>query len=256
MQTTPEEDESTTPPGVLKGRIEVSNLRFRYHEDGPLVLRDISTTIEPDEFVAIIGPSGSGKSTLFRMLLGFEKPESGAIYYDNRDLSGLSIKAVRRQIGVVLQNGRLIPGSIFQNIVGSLPLSEADAWEAAAMAGFDQDIKEMPMRMHTLVSEGGGTLSGGQVQRLLIARALANKPKILFFDEATSALDNQTQAVVTQSLDRLRVTRLVIAHRLSTIVNADRILVLENGRLVQSGTYEELMGQEGVFRELARRQIA
>lgn len=256
LQTMPEEDENTTPPGVLKGRIEVSNLRFRYHEDGPLILRDVSIKVEPDEFVAIIGPSGSGKSTLFRLLLGFEKPGAGAIYYDNRDLSGLSIKAVRRQIGVVLQNGRLVPGSLFQNIVGSLPLTEADAWEAAAMAGFDQDIKEMPMGMHTLIGESGGTLSGGQVQRMLIARALANKPKILFFDEATSALDNQTQAVVSRGLDRLRVTRLVIAHRLSTIVNADRILVLDKGRLVQNGTYQELMQREGIFRELARRQIA
>lgn len=178
------------------------------------------------------------------------------IYYDGQDLAGLDVEKVRHQLGVVLQNGQLIAGDIFTNIVGSSSLTVDDAWEAARMVGLDEDIERMPMGMHTVLSEGGGTLSGGQRQRLLIARAIVNKPRILFFDEATSALDNRTQALVSESLERLQATRIVIAHRLSTVINADRIFVVDDGRVVQSGTYEELMGQEGLFVELARRQIA
>ncbi|CAM2006638.1 NHLP bacteriocin export ABC transporter permease/ATPase subunit [Acanthopleuribacter pedis] len=248
-------DEGLVEPGELSGSIEVGHLTFRYQPEGRAILDDLSFTIKPNEFVALVGPSGSGKSTLLRMLLGFEKPESGAVYYDGKELAGLDLQEVRRQIGIVLQTSQLVPGSIYHNIIGSLPLSEKDAWEAAAMAGIDQDIRDMPMGMHTEVSEGGGTLSGGQVQRLMIARALANKPRVLFFDEATSALDNKTQAIVTASLDRLKVTRVVIAHRLSTIVNADRIFVLKDGSLVESGNYEALMAQGGIFHKLARRQI-
>lgn len=248
-------EDGMADPGELEGDIEVSNLTFRYEPDGKAILSDLSFQIKPNEFVALVGPSGSGKSTLLRMLLGFEKPESGAVYYDGQELAGLDLYRVRRQIGIVLQNSQLVPGSIFSNIVGSLQLSEADAWRAAAMAGIDRDIREMPMGMHTEISEGGGTLSGGQSQRLMIARALANKPRILFFDEATSALDNQTQAVVTASLDSLKVTRVVIAHRLSTIRNADRIFVLVKGELVECGSYDELMQQGGVFYKLANRQI-
>ncbi len=219
------------------------------------MLQDVSLHIGAGEFVAIVGPSGCGKSTLIRLLLGFETPLAGAIYYDGQDLAGLDVEKVRRQLGVVLQNGQLIAGDIFTNIVGSSPLTVEDAWEAARMVGLDEDIAQMPMGMYTVIGEGGSTLSGGQRQRLLIARAIVNKPRILFFDEATSALDNQAQALVSKSLERLQATRLVVAHRLSTIANADRIFVLDGGRIVQSGTYEELMGQEGPFAELARRQL-
>jgi ATP-binding cassette subfamily C protein len=203
-----------------------------------------------------VGSSGSGKSTLLRLLMGFETPVSGTIYYDDQDISTLDIREVRSQTGVVLQNGRIMGGSIFENIVGSSGLTLDDAWEAARSAGFEDDVKEMPMQMHTVLPPGAETLSGGQRQRLLIARAIVNKPRILYFDEATSALDNQTQAIVSKSLEKLSATRVVIAHRLSTIINADRIHVLEKGRLIQQGTYAELMKQEGPFVELASRQIA
>jgi ABC-type bacteriocin/lantibiotic exporter with double-glycine peptidase domain len=215
----------------------------------------VSLHIEPGEFIALVGPSGSGKSTLFRLLLGFETPEAGAIYFDGQDLTTLDIQEVRRQMGVVLQNGRLLTGTILENIIGSSLLTIAEAQEAARMSGLDEDIKRMPMGLHTLVTEGGGTLSGGQRQRLLIARAVVTKPRILFFDEATSALDNRTQAIVSESLERLQATRVVIAHRLSTIINADRIFVMEGGRLVQTGTYQELIDRPGPFLELAKRQM-
>ena len=255
LSSLPEIGQATIIPGELSGEIEVSHISFRYQEGQPLILKDVSFHVYPGEFVAVVGPSGSGKSTLLRLLLGFETPESGAIYYDGQDLAELDIQEVRRQTGVVLQNGRVMAGTIFSNIVGSSLLTIDDAWEAARLADFEQDIRRMPMGMHTLVSEGGGTLSGGQRQRLLIARAVANRPRILFFDEATSALDNKTQAVVSESLEKLKATRVVIAHRLSTILHADRIFVLEKGQLVQSGNYHELMAQPGLFVELARRQL-
>jgi ATP-binding cassette subfamily C protein len=242
-------------PGELNGAIELAHVAFRYSEDAPLVLRDLSLSIRPGEFVAIVGPSGSGKSTLLRLLLGFETPESGSVYIDGKNLAGLDLEAVRRQMGVVLQHGKLMVGDIFTNIIGSAPLTIDDAWKAAAMSGLDDDIKAMPMGMHTMVSEGGAGLSGGQRQRLMIARALVGSPRILLFDEATSALDNRTQAIVSQALESLDATRMVIAHRLSTVMHADRILVIEKGVLVQSGTYDELMRQPGPFVELARRQL-
>ena len=256
LQALPEVDTSRTDPGVLTGDIEVQGASFRYGSDGPPVLRGVSLHVRPGEFVAFVGPSGSGKSTILRLLLGFETPERGAIYYDGQELAGLDIQAVRRQVGVVLQSGRLVSGDIFSNIVGSAPLTVDDAWTAARMAGFAEDVEAMPMGMHTVVSEGGGTLSGGQRQRLMIARALVHRPRLLFFDEATSALDNRTQAIVSASLGQLHATRIVVAHRLSTIVNADRICVVERGQIVQSGRYDELMAQPGLFAELARRQIA
>jgi ATP-binding cassette subfamily C protein len=219
-------------------------------------LKDLSLRIRPGEYVALVGGSGSGKSTLLRLLLGFEKPESGSVFYDGHDLTSLDIREVRQQLGVVLQSSKLMPTDIYRNIIGSRNLTVNDAWEAARMAGLDRDIKNMPMGMHTVVSEGGGTFSGGQRQRLMIARALVNKPRIIFFDEATSALDNETQRVVTQSMDSMQATRIVIAHRLSTIINADRIFVLHLGELVQSGSYAELMSEGGLFAELAKRQLA
>jgi ATP-binding cassette subfamily C protein len=256
LETLPEVDEMKADPGELTGELEVSHVSFRYREDGPIVLKDVSVQVKPGEFVALVGPSGSGKSTLFRLLLGFEKLEAGAVYYNGRDLVGLDIREVRRQIGVVLQNGKLMAGDIFTNIIGSSLLTLEDARQAARMAGLEDDLKAMPMGLHTVISEGGGTLSGGQRQRLLIARALVHRPRILFFDEATSALDNRTQAIVSESLDNLQATRIVIAHRLSTIMNADRIYVLQDGRVVQQGTYDELIQAEGVFADLAKRQMA
>ncbi|MGM0379453.1 MAG: NHLP bacteriocin export ABC transporter permease/ATPase subunit [Bacillota bacterium] len=257
LETLPEYNEEKEHPGKLKGNIEVSHVNFRYKKGLPLVLKDVSFQIEKGDYVAIVGPSGSGKSTIFRALLGFEKPESGCIYYDNKDLENVDVRGVRQQLGVVLQNGQLMSGDIFTNIIGTNPnLTIEDAWEAAEMAGFDEDIKQMPMGMHTVLSEGASTLSGGQKQRLLIARAIVNEPAIIYFDEATSALDNKTQSIVSESLDKLSVTRVVIAHRLSTIINCDKIIVMDKGKIVEQGPYDELMKNEGVFSELAKRQLA
>lgn len=254
LQAEPEVNNTKADPDRLSGRIFVDHVVFRYRDDGPLNLDDVSIRAEPGEFIALVGTSGSGKSTLFRLLLGFETPAKGSIYYDGQDLTGLDIHAVRRQLGVVLQNSRLMSASIFENIASGANVSIDEAWEAAEMAGFADDIEAMPMGMHTIVSEGGGNISGGQRQRLLIARALVLKPRILLFDEATSALDNRTQAIVSESLDQLKVTRIVIAHRLSTIRSADCIYVLQNGRVVQQGSFEQLANQQGLFAQLMMRQ--
>jgi ATP-binding cassette subfamily C protein len=255
LATLPEVELTKADPGKLMGRITIDRVSFRYRPDAPLILENVSLYAEPGEFVALVGRSGSGKSTLFRLLLGFEAPEDGRIYYDGQDLSGLDVSAVRRQLGVVLQNGKILSGSIFENLAGSAQITLDEAWEAARMAGLADDIEAMPMGMHTVVSEGGGNLSGVQRQRLLIARSLVLKPKILLFDEATSALDNKTQSIVSQSLDRLQVTRVVVAHRLSTIQNADRIYVLESGRIVQQGSFQQLANREGLFARLMKRQM-
>ena len=237
-------------------RIQVSHLSFAYGEDNKDVLHDISFQIAAGENVAIVGHSGCGKSTLVRLLLGFEKPRSGAIYYDGQSLAELSLPSVRSQMGVVLQNGQLMAGDIFTNIVGQAALTQDDAWAAAEAAGIADDIRAMPMGMNTVISEGSENISGGQRQRIMIARALAAKPAILIFDEATSALDNHTQSIVTESLNKLKTTRLVIAHRLSTIKECDRILVMDKGTLVESGTYDELLAKNGIFAQLVRRQVA
>jgi ABC-type bacteriocin/lantibiotic exporter with double-glycine peptidase domain len=252
----PEVDIAKADPGRLNGDIELSHVSFRYTEDGPYAVNDISLQIKAGEFVALVGPSGAGKSSVFRLLLGFDIPESGAIYFDGKDLAHLDAEAVRRQLGVVTQDSRVMPGTIQANIIGSSLLTVQDAWEAARLAGLDNDIREMPMGMQTIISEGGGTFSGGQLQRLMIARAIVRKPRILLFDEATSALDNRTQAIVSQSLERLQATRIVIAHRLSTIEHADRIFVFQAGRIVQAGSYHDLINEPGAFADLARRQIA
>jgi NHLM bacteriocin system ABC transporter ATP-binding protein len=244
-------------PGDLSGDIEVSQVSFAYTEGGPLILDQVSFHVRPGEFLAIVGSTGCGKSTLLRLLIGFARPTSGSVLYDAQDLSSLDVTAVRRQCGVVLQNGQLFAGSILSNICGAGSFTLDEAWEAAEMAGLDQDIARMPMGMHTVLSEGALTLSAGQRQRLMIARSLISRPRILFFDEATSALDNRTQEIVTESMRRLRATRIIIAHRLSTIMHADRVLVLDEGQVVESGTPEELLADSaGMFHHLVRRQVA
>ena len=239
----------------LGGSIELSHVSFRYSDSMPDILDDLSIKIKAGEYVAIVGETGCGKSTLIRILLGFEKPRKGAVFYDGKDIGSLDLRSLRRHIGVVMQNGKLLMGSIYENITISAPWLGMDAaWEAAEAAGLAQDIREMPMGMQTMISEGQGGISGGQKQRLLIARAIAPKPKILMFDEATSALDNLTQKKVTEALNSYKCTRLVIAHRLSTIQACDRILVLRDGKIAEDGTYEELLARNGFFADLVERQ--
>ena len=255
LEAEPEIAENKQVVERLSGGIELNNVSFRYSEDMPNVVDDMSLKIRPGQYVAIVGKTGCGKSTLMRLLLGFEKPQKGAIYYDGRDMSGLDLKSLRRRMGVVMQDGKLFQGDIYSNITISAPwLTMDDAWAAAEMAGVAEDIRRMPMGMHTMISEGSGGISGGQRQRLLIARAIAPKPRILMFDEATSALDNITQRIVSESLDKLKCTRIVIAHRLSTIRHCDRIIVLDGGHIVEDGTYEELIAADGFFAELVARQ--
>ncbi len=256
LEEVPEVAGGSTSPGPLSGAIEAGHLSFRYSEDGPLVLDDISFKVKPGEFVAVVGASGCGKSTLLRLLIGFDKPVAGGVLYDGQDLAALDQAAVRRQCGVVLQNSQPFSGSLLDCICGAEIFSLEEAWEAAEMAGLAEDIKRMPMGMHTVLSDGGGTISGGQRQRLMIAQALIRKPKILFFDEATSALDNETQRIVIESTRKLNATRVVIAHRLSTIMDADRVIVMADGRVVQQGSPERLLADTGgLFHELVRRQI-
>lgn len=255
LSETPETSAGKTVVGRLSGAIEMSHVTFRYSEKSPVVLDNLNLKIKPREYIAIVGRSGCGKSTLMRLLMGFEKPESGMVMYDQKDLAELDPASLRRNIGVVLQNGKLFAGSIFSNITISAPwLTLKEAWEAAEMAGMADDIRNMPMGMHTLISEGSGGISGGQKQRLMIARAIAPKPKILMFDEATSALDNITQKKVSDTLDTLNCTRVVIAHRLSTIRNCDRILVMDKGKIAEDGSYDELIAKNGLFAELVERQ--
>lgn len=255
LQEVPESAGDKTDAETLTGAMEVRHLSFAY-EGGEEVLHDVSFRVRAGENVAIVGKSGCGKSTLVRCLLGFETPTKGSVHYDGQDLSELSLPSVRTQMGVVLQNGQLMTGDIYTNIVGTRLLTQDDAWEAAEAAGIAQDISEMPMGMQTVISEGSSNISGGQRQRLLIARALVGKPSILILDEATSALDNRSQAIVTESLDRLKATRIVIAHRLSTIRGCDRIIVLDDGRVAEVGGFDELVQRGGIFAELVKRQVA
>ncbi|MBC7906784.1 MAG: NHLP bacteriocin export ABC transporter permease/ATPase subunit, partial [Rhodospirillaceae bacterium] len=251
----PEDGGNRNSPGVLDGGIEFSGIGFAYVSGGPSVLKGFSATIRAGEFVALAGPSGSGKSTIMRLLLGLEQPDAGEVFFDGKPLSRLNLGHVRAQIGVVMQSSRILPGDVFHNIVGDSGMRLEEAWELATQVGLDADIRAMPMGMHTVLMDGAATLSGGQRQRLAIARALARRPRILLLDEATSALDNRTQAVVTRSLAGLGITRILIAHRLSTITDVDRILVMDQGRLVQSGRYDELTSTPGLFADMARRQI-
>ena len=255
LKTEPEASEQKEMVTRLSGSIELSNVCFRYTDTMPWVVYGMDLKIRAGEYVAIVGTTGCGKSTLMRLLLGFETPEKGAIYYDGRDMTKLDLRSLRRRIGAVTQDGSLFQGDIYSNIVISAPeLSLDAAWEAAEMAGIADDIRAMPMGMQTVISEGQGGISGGQKQRLMIARAVAPKPKILMFDEATSALDNKTQKQVSEALDGLKSTRIIIAHRLSTIKNCDRILVLDQGKIIEDGSYDELIAQNGLFADLVARQ--
>ncbi len=255
LDTVPEISEGKQVVTRLSGGIELNNVSFRYNENMPLVVDNMSLKIRPGQYVAIVGATGCGKSTLMRLMLGFETPQKGAVYFDGKDISTVDLKSLRRNIGVVMQNGKLFSGDIFSNIIISAPwLTLDDAWHAAELAGIADDIRRMPMGMNTIISEGSGGVSGGQRQRLMIARAIAPKPKILMFDEATSALDNITQKKVSESLDGLKCTRIVIAHRLSTIKQCDRIIVLDKGKIIEDGKYEELIEKGGFFAELVARQ--
>ncbi|MFI6684910.1 NHLP bacteriocin export ABC transporter permease/ATPase subunit [Streptomyces sp. NPDC050485] len=256
LDEAPEVRGASTQPGELSGEIEAKGLSFRYTDDGPLVLDEVSLKVRPGEFVAVVGPSGCGKSTLLRLLIGFDTPVTGSVLYDGQDLAALDRAAVRRQCGVVLQNAQPLSGSILDCICGAEVFTQEEAWEAAAMAGLAEDIKRMPMGLHTMIS-GGGAISGGQRQRLMIAQALVRRPRVLFFDEATSALDNETQRIVIESTRALRATRVVIAHRLSTVLDADRVIVMSEGRIVQQGPPAELLADpSGRLHELVRRQLA
>lgn len=255
MEAQPEVSEGKQIITRISGGIELSHVSFRYEDNSPLVVDDLSLKIRPGQYVAVVGKTGCGKSTLLRLLLGFEKPQKGAIYYDGRDIETLDLRSLRKKIGVVTQNGKLFQGDIYSNIVISAPyLSVDDAWKAAEIADIAEDIRKMPMGMHTIISEGSGGISGGQKQRLMIARAVAPNPKVLMFDEATSALDNITQKKVSEALDGLKCTRIVIAHRLSTIKQCDRIIVLDGGKIAEDGTYDELLAKKGYFYELVERQ--
>ncbi|MFE1776246.1 NHLP bacteriocin export ABC transporter permease/ATPase subunit [Streptomyces sp. NPDC059008] len=256
LDEAPEVRGASAQPGTLSGGIEAKKLSFRYTDDGPLVLDDVSLRVRPGEFVAVVGPSGCGKSTLLRLLIGFERPSSGSVLYDGQDLAALDQAAVRRQCGVVLQNAQPLTGSILDCICGAEAFTQEEAWAAAEMAGLAEDIKRMPMGLHTMIS-GGGAISGGQRQRLMIAQALVRRPRILFFDEATSALDNETQRIVIDSTRRLSASRLVIAHRLTTVMDADRVIVMEEGRIVEQGAPAELLADTGGrLHDLVRRQLA
>ena len=255
LKAEPEAADNKEMVTSISGAIELNNVFFRYSENMPYIVNDMSLKINAGEYIAIVGRTGCGKSTLMRLLLGFEQPERGAIYYDGKNMKNLDMCTLRRKIGVVTQNGGLFQGDLYSNIVISAPeLTVKDAWEAAELAGIADDIRAMPMGMQTMVSEGQGGISGGQKQRLMIARAIAPKPKLLMFDEATSALDNKTQKQVSEALDKMGCTRIVIAHRLSTIKNCDRILFLEGGKIIEDGSYEELIAKGGHFAELVERQ--
>jgi ABC-type bacteriocin/lantibiotic exporter with double-glycine peptidase domain len=255
LEATPEIAEDKASVSDLGGGIEVSGVSFRYSEDLPYVLNDLSFKVRPGEYVALVGKSGCGKSTILRLLLGFEELERGSIMFGSYDVTKVNLTSLRQQIGVVMQDGKLFMGDLASNITIAAPSATLDdAWEAAEIAGIADDIRKMPMGMQTLVTEGAGGISGGQRQRIMIARAVCGKKRILMFDEATSALDNKTQKHVSDALDALKCTRIVVAHRLSTVRHCDRILVIDGGTIAEEGTYDELIERNGVFAELVARQ--
>ncbi len=256
LKTVPEIENCGVDPGSLKGNISIKNISFRYAEGLPLILEDISIEAPPGSFIALVGQTGSGKSTLFRLLLGFEESKKNTLFYDEHDINTLNKKALRKQLGVVSHSSMIIPSSIYENITSLSPdLTLEDAELAAKQMGILEEIRAMPMGMHTWIAEGAKNISVGQRQRIILARAIIHKPKILLLDEATSALDNITQALILKHLAQLKMTRIVIAHRLSTVKNADCIYVLQQGKIVESGTYTQLMEKPGLFEKLAKRQI-
>lgn len=250
-----EERFGTQSPGKLEGSIKITKANFSYSTDSAQVLHNVDLDIKPGEFVAVTGPSGCGKSTLLRLLLGLDRPDTGSVSYDGIDLNLLDMRQVRSQLGAVIQNAKPLPGEILETILGEASEDEERAWVAAEAAGIADDIRAMPMKMKTLIGEGGGSFSGGQIQRLMIARAIARKPKVLLFDEATSALDDRTQQRVSENIEQLDVTRVVIAHRLSTVRKADKIVVMDRGQIVDQGSFDELMSRPGIFRNMAERQL-
>lgn len=255
LSAVPEIGESKESVDELTGDIDMNSICFHYETQSRNVLEDFSLHISAGQYIAIVGQTGCGKSTLLKLLLGFEKPQKGAVYYNGKDVANLDLRSLRRHMGVVLQDSHLFSGNIFSNIAVSSPhLTMNEAWEAAEIAGLADDIRKMPMGMFTMISEGSGGVSGGQRQRIMIARAIASKPKILMLDEATSSLDNVTQRKVAQALGKLNCTRIVIAHRLSTIRQCDRIIVMENGRIVEDGSYDELIALNGCFADLVAHQ--
>ena len=256
LKNVPETSEGKRQVNKLTGKISLNRVSFRYSPDSPLILDNINLEINPGEYVAIAGQSGCGKSTLMRILLGFEDPQTGSVTYDGMEMQSIDRQSLRRNIGTVLQDGQLFNGDLLYNIIITAPWMKAkDAWEAAEKAGVAEDIRKMPMGMHTMVTEAGSGISGGQKQRILIARAICPRPAILMLDEATSALDNVTQKIVTDSMNEMNCTRIVIAHRLSTIRDCDRIIVLDHGKIIEDGTYEELYAKNGLFTELVKRQM-
>jgi len=255
LTNVPEITQDKIDAGQLFGEIELSHISFGY-DSNSLILNDISLKIEPGKKVAIVGPSGCGKSTLLRVILGFETPNKGIVSYDGKDLSELNLASVRRQMGVVMQDGKLLTGDILHNIIGSYNLTINDAWAAARKVALADDIEEMPMGMQTIINEGSSNISGGQRQRILLARSIVNNPVILILDEATSALDNTAQSIVAESLNKMNCTQIIVAHRLSTIRNADHIIVLKDGSVAESGTFNELLAKGGIFAELVNRQMA
>lgn len=255
LDTEPELSDNKKIITELSGMIEVNGVTFRYNNNSPAILNNLTLKINPGQYIAIVGKTGCGKSTLMRLLLGFEKPQKGAIYYDGIDVNKIDLRSMRKKIGSVMQDGKLFQDDIYSNIIISAPwLTLDDAWKAAEIAGLSDDINNMPMGMHTIISEGNGGVSGGQKQRIMIARAVAPNPNILIFDEATSALDNITQRKISEALDKLHNTRIIIAHRLSTIKNCDRIIVLDGGKIIEDGTYNDLISKKGFFYELVKRQ--
>jgi ABC-type bacteriocin/lantibiotic exporter with double-glycine peptidase domain len=256
LRAIPENDIGGTDPGRLRGDVSFNDVRFAYKDDGPTILNGIDLHIGAGEYVAIVGDSGCGKSTVLRLLMAFETPQAGTVTVDGFELNSVDKRALRRQFGVVMQNAKLMPGTIYDNIVGTnYGMSLSEVTRAAELVGLADDVRDMPMGYQTAVSDSTGGLSGGQVQRILLARAIVSSPTILILDEATSALDNRTQAIVTKALDDLTSTRIVVAHRLSTVMKADRIVVLNHGQVVENGSYEELMTADGHFAALARRQL-
>jgi len=252
--TPPEIHDKKLHPGTLQGSIRIENIFFKYQDNGPLILKDISIKVYPGEFIGIVGPSGSGKSTLIRLLLGFENPGKGSIFYDDKDLSDLDLRKIRRQLGVVTQDGEILSGTIYENITCGGIYTAHQIQQAAELSGLIEDLNSLPMGLHTYLFEGGKTLSGGQKQRLLITRALLGSPRILLFDEATSALDNKAQEMLSNNIEQLDVSRIVIAHRMSTIHKADRIYVIDKGTIIDSGTFEELASRKGLFSNMVKRQ--